>query len=324
MRAVVVKAPGGPEVLEACEVPDPVVEAGSVLIRVRAFGLNRSEVVTRATDSGHGVSFPRVLGIECVGEVLAAPGQDDLAIGQSVMAVMGGMGKDIDGSYAELVSVPSESVIPVSTTLSWGELAAIPECYGTAWGSVVNTLGLHQGQSILIRGATSSVGMAALSLAKGLGATVVATTRDESKRDQLRNAGADLVVIDGGEVATAVREGLGGTAAVALELVGPATTADSARSLQERGVVCVSGFLGNSWDFGPLEGRLGSVRLARFRSGVINRQSYGATLQRIVEGVEDGTYSANVARSFHLADIAQAHRLMESNGVCGKIVVLVP
>jgi NADPH:quinone reductase-like Zn-dependent oxidoreductase len=291
---------------------------------VRAFGLNRSEIVTRASESGHGVIFPRVLGIECVGEVLDAPGQDDLRFGQTVMAVMGGMGKDIDGSYAELTTVPATSVIPISTGLSWPELAAIPESYGTAWGSVVNTLGLHQGQSILIRGATSSVGMAALSIAKSLGAITVATTRDESKRDQLYKAGADLVVIDGGEVATAVREGLGSPATVALELVGPATTADSARALQEHGVVCVTGFLGNSWDFGPLEGRLGSVRLARFRSGAINRQSYGATLQRIAEGVEDGTYAANIARTFALEDIAAAHRLMEANGVCGKIVVLVP
>jgi NADPH:quinone reductase-like Zn-dependent oxidoreductase len=324
VKAVVVSRPGGPEVLEIREVPDPSSRAGWALIRVRAFGINRSEVVTRATDSGHGVTFPRVLGIECAGEVIDAPDCEGLQPGQSVVALMGQMGKEIDGSYAELLSVPATSVIPITTSLDWSELAAIPESYGTAWGSVVNTLGLRKGQSILIRGATSSVGMAALSIARSLGATVVATTRDKKKEPSLLGAGADVVLIDGGSIATAVREALPDGATVALELVGPVTTIDSSRALAERGVVCVTGFLGNSWDFDQLTGKLGPVRLARFRSGVITRATYGSTLQRIVEGVEEGAYRPNIAGVFQLEEIAEAHRTMESNAVCGKLVAVVP
>ena len=155
MLAIVVHQPGGPEVLSLEERPIPRPASGWVLVKIRAFGLNRSELVTRAGGSGDAVQFPRVLGIECAGEVVEAPGSD-LRTGERVIAAMGGMGRDFDGGYQQYAALPASSVIPVQTTLDWTRLGAVPESFGTAWGSL-DVLALERRQSLLIRGASSSV-----------------------------------------------------------------------------------------------------------------------------------------------------------------------
>jgi NADPH:quinone reductase-like Zn-dependent oxidoreductase len=169
MKAIRVHRPGPPEVLEIEERPVPTARPGWVRIRVRAFGLNRSELFTR---QGHspGVVFPRVLGIECAGTVDEAGGTD-LQPGQTVAALMGEMGRAYDGGYAEYTLVPRERVLPLRTSLAWEVLAALPETWLTAWGSVVEAMAMASGQTLLVRGGTSSVGMAAASLAtqRGVG-----------------------------------------------------------------------------------------------------------------------------------------------------------
>lgn len=323
MRAVVLRQPGGPERLEVLnDYPAPMAVKGWVLIHVHAFGLNRAELVTRAGGSGGAVRLPRVLGIECVGEVLDTGGDPELSPGDTVMAVMGGMGREFDGGYAECASVPAASVLPVTTTLPWEELAALPESFGTAWGSVVATLGLVAGQSILIRGATSSVGMAAVTLARAAGARVMATSRQESKRQALVEQGATDVLIGEGDVAREVRSMTGRGADVALELIGPPTLPDTAAALAEHGVVCVTGFLSEDWDVDPGVVPAGK-RLARFASTVITRPTYGAVMQRLVEGVEDGRYRSGLAEVYELREISQAHEAMERNYFAGKVVVRV-
>ncbi len=199
MIAAVVHNPGKPEVLELREVPKPKSRSGWVLIKVMAFGLNRSEIFTRQGHSGSAVTFPRILGIECVGVVEAAP-DSPLKPGQKVAAVMGGMGRAYDGSYAEYTLVPARYVMPVTTDLPWETFAAIPEAFLTAWGSLVTSLNVRKGNTLLIRGGTSSVGMAALILAKDLGVTVVASTRSAAKKQALIANGADHVVIDNGSI----------------------------------------------------------------------------------------------------------------------------
>jgi NADPH:quinone reductase len=324
MQAAVVHEPGGPEVLRLEELPIQEPGPGRVLVRVRAFGLNRAELVTRRGGSGDAVRFPRVLGIECVGEVVEAR-DADLRRGQTMVAVMGGMGRDYDGGYAQYALLPVSQVVPVETTLGWPRLGAIPESFGTAWGSL-DQLGLQAGQSLLVRGGTSSVGMAAITIAKDQGVTVFATTRQEGKRAALEEAGVDHVVIDDGSAAAEVREiapdGVDGL----FELVGPTTLIDSLKAVRAGGRACISGFLEGDWNVEPARAeadRLG-IPLSRFGSGTINVDSYGEIFRDIVRRVEEGRYRHNLDRTFPLAEIAEAHRYMEANRAAGKVVGLPP
>jgi len=324
MKAIRVHQPGAPEVLQIEEIPIPAARQGWVRIRVRAFGLNRSELFTR---QGHspGVQFPRVLGIECVGEVDDA-GETDLIRGQKVAALMGEMGRAYDGGYAEYTLVPRERVLPVRTDLPWDVLAAVPETFLTAWGSLFEAMELQRGQTILIRGGTSSVGMAAASLASDHGARVIATSRDRGKSDALHANGASEVVIDTGQIAGEVRKRMPDGVDGVLELIGTTTLLDSLRCARPRGIVCSTGILGNAWAlerFEPLADIPSSVRLTVYDSATTSSARSTAALQKIVEGVANGRYRPNIQRRFALRDIVGAHRFMEENRGTGKLVVVV-
>ncbi|GAB3893017.1 zinc-binding dehydrogenase [Kibdelosporangium lantanae] len=314
MRAAVCGRAGGPEVLEIREVPVPAVRDGWSLVRVRGAGLNRSELRTRQGHSPN-VRFPRVLGIECVGTVAAST---ELPEGTTVAAVMGEMGREFDGGYAEYALLPDELLMPITTTLPWDVLAALPETYLTARGSL-DALGIEQGR-LLIRGGTSSVGMAAASIAAGHGLETAATTRRPDKADTLRT---DHVFVDDGSLAARVREVWPGGPDYVLDLVGASTAVDSLRLVRRGGTVCVSGSL-SGWlvrDFEPIAMIPSGTRLTSFHSNDFT----GATpvLQRVVDEVEAGVYQPNVDRVYALDDVVAAHRYMEGDNATGK-VVLVP
>jgi NADPH:quinone reductase-like Zn-dependent oxidoreductase len=324
MRAVVVHAPGGPDALTLEDRPIPVVRPGWVLVRIRAFGLNRAELITRSGGSGDAVRFPRVIGIECAGEV-ADPSDGDLRVGQRVVAAMGEMGRAFDGGYAQYALLPWTHVIPVQTTLDWPTLAAIPETFGTAWGSL-ERLELISGDSLLIHGGSSSVGMAAITIAQDRGVTVLATTRQEAKRAALEANGADHVLIDDGAIAAKVREIAPGGVTGLYELVGAAALVESLQAVSEGGRACIAGYLEDEWGLAPAEAearRLG-VPLAVYSSNEINRAGYGTVFQEIIRAVEDGRFRVNIDRTFALDDVADAHRYMEANRATGKLVVLTP
>ena len=268
MRAVVLDRPGLPEALVIRDIPLPEPAAGWALIRVRAFGLNRSELHMRL-GLAEGVTFPRVPGIEAVGVVAECPG-GEFAPGEQVAALMGGMGRAFDGGYAEYTCVPVSQVVPFRSSLDWAVLGAVPEMLQTAHGSLDVGLDAQPGQSILIRGGTSSVGMATTILAKQRGMTVLATTRDPAKRAALTGAGADYVLIDDGQVAAQVRQIFPDGADSAVELVGTPTLPDTLRSVRVHGVVCFTGMLSNQWtvrDFYPIEYLPRGVRLTAYGGG---------------------------------------------------------
>ncbi len=321
MRAVVLDGPGPPEALVIRDilVPEPV--AGWVLIRVRAFGLNRSELHMRL-GLAQGVTFPRVPGIEAVGVVERCPG-GEFAPGQQVAALMGGMGRAFDGGYAEYTCVPAGQVVPFRSGLDWAVLGAVPEMLQTAHGSLEVGLDAQPGQSILIRGGTSSVGMATAVLAKQRGMTVLATTRNPDKRAALIGVGADYALIDDGQVAGQVRQLFPDGADAALELVGTPTLPDTLLSVRVHGVVCFTGMLSNQWtvrDFYPIDYLPRGVRLTAYGGDAADLPP--KLLQGFLDSVAAGTAVVPIGRVYRFDQIVQAHTDMEANRVSGKLVVL--
>ncbi|SDP49694.1 NADPH:quinone reductase [Arthrobacter sp. ok909] len=320
MRAVVLDGPGPAEALVIRDRPIPVPRAGQVLIRVRAFGLNRSELHTRL-GLAEGVTFPRVPGIEAVGEVADSPGSEFRA-GQKVATLMGGMGRTFDGGYAEYTCVPARQVIPFDSDLPWSVIGAIPEMLQTAHGSLTIGLDIRPGQSLLIRGGTSSVGMAAAILAKRRGLTVLASTRTEAKQEALLAIGVDHVVIDDGDLAAAVRRIIPDGVDAALELVGTPTLRDTLRTTRIHGVVCFTGMLSNQWtvpDFYPIDYIPRGVRLTSYTGGAADLP--GSVLQEFLQAVSDGTAVVPIGKVYTLDDIVRAHTDMEESRASGKLVV---
>jgi NADPH:quinone reductase-like Zn-dependent oxidoreductase len=323
MRAAVCVRAGGPEVLQIRELPVPEVRPGWSLVQVKGAGLNRSELRTR---QGHSpdVTFPRVLGIECVG-LVAASTDPRLPAGTTVAAVMGEMGREFDGGYAEYALLPNSLLIPLTTTLPWHTLAALPETYLTAQGSL-DALGIVPGGQVrlLIRGGTSSVGMAAASIASGYGVTTAATTRRQGKAGALTAAGADHVLIDdGGSLAASVRALWPQGPDYVLDLVGTSTAAQSLRLVRRGGTVCMAGTL-SGWvipDFEPVAMIPSGTKLTAFHSDNLKGSAGAAALQRVVDQVGAGVYRPNLDRVFALEDIAAAHRHMEDNQATGKLVM---
>jgi NADPH:quinone reductase len=321
MRAVVLDGPGPPEALAIREIPVPEPPAGWVLIKVMAFGLNRSELHMRL-GLAEGVTFPRVPGIVAVGVVSKCPG-GEVRPGQQVAALMGGMGRAFDGGYAEYTCVPVSQVVPFRSELDWAVLGAVPEMLQTAYGSLDVGLDARSGQSILIRGGTSSVGMATAVLARQRGLTVLSTTRDQAKRAALTGAGADYVLIDDGQVAAQVRRILPAGADAALELVGTPTLPDTLRAVRVHGVVCFTGMLSNQWtvrDFYPIDYLPRGVRLTAYGGDAADLPPQ--LLQDFLDVVAAGTAAVPVGRVYRLDEIVQAHADMEANRMSGKLVVV--
>jgi NADPH:quinone reductase-like Zn-dependent oxidoreductase len=321
MKAAVIHEAGGPDVLKLEDRPVPTPHQGEVLIRVKAFGLNRSELFTRQGFSP-GVKFPRVLGIEAVGLVEQAPG-GELEKGAVVATAMGGMGREFDGSYAEYTCVPARQVQAVKTELAWEVLGAVPEMLQTSWGSLFKSLRLEAGERLLIRGGTTSVGLAAAAIAKRHGAFVAATTRRADRESLLRSAGVDQVFIDSGSIAGQVKEVCFGGIDKVLELVGTTTLEDSLRCAKPGGIVCMTGMVGNKWsfdDFSPMDAIPTAVCLTTYDGGP--EEFMMTPLDELVQQIAAGKLTVQVGKVFHLDQIVEAHRCMEDNLAGGKIVVL--
>lgn len=320
MKAAITKKAGNPDVILIEEVEKPKVKAGWVLIKVKAFGLNRSELFTRRGDSP-GVVFPCIQGIECVGYVEEDPSKT-YAKGKQVAAIMGGMGRFFDGGYAEFVVVPLEIVFPFTSKLPWEVLGAIPEMFQTVSGSLQQALEIAPQETLLIRGGTSSIGMLACQLAKAKGLTVISTTRNPEKKQALIDNGADFVVIDEGQIKDVVKDIFPEGVNKVLELIGTQTLKDSLKCLAPKGMVCMTGILGNEWtmkEFTPMGDipSLGRLTVYMGESKNLSKE----LLQEFIDEVERGTITLNIDKVYSIDQVAEAHQYMEDNKAKGKIVV---
>jgi len=323
MRAIVIAQFGGLESLVIKELPDPEPKPGHVVIEIKAFGINHAEMHMR---KGEWAEAAEVSGIECVGLVKSCP-SGEFAVGTKVAALMGGLGRTINGSYAEYTRAPATNVAQIESDLPWEELAAIPESYATAWTCLSRNLELVQGQTLVIRGATSSFGQAALNMAVNAGAHVIATTRNRNRFQKLEALGARRVEIEGPDLSKRIAERKQVDAV--LDLVGNSTILDSLAMLRRGGRACLAGFLGGLDpvpDFNPLIQMSSGVHFSFFGSFVFGTPGFPLSdvpLQTIADQVAAGRFKVKPAQVFRFEDIREAHRVMESNQANGKLVVRV-
>jgi len=328
MKAITITAIGGPEVLELGERPEPKTKEGEVKIKIKAFGLNRAEVYYRSGNMGT-MEVGRIPGIEAVGELVADP-SGTFPLGQKVVAVMGGMMLARDGGYAEYVTVPLSNVLAIDSDIAFSRLASLPQSYLTIWGALDLNLHIQPGESILVRGATSAAGLAAITYAKARGLTVIATTRNTARQKRLKELGADYVLIDDGAIAERVRKIFPAGVDKAIEIVGAATLKDSMSAIKIRGDVVVIGLLGGSTtleQFNLLGDLPDSIKLSFFGSGMLGSPDMpslnNSPLNWIAQQAHLGLIPDITAEIFPIENIRESHARMEENQTFGKRVVTV-
>jgi NADPH2:quinone reductase len=322
VRAIVLEKFGGVDSLVYKDIPDPEPKPGHAVIEVKAFGLNHAELHMRR---GEWAEAADVSGIECVGIVKSCPG-GEFPVGAKVAALMGGLGRSINGSYAEFTRVPVANVALIDAELSWAELAAIPETYATAWTCLFRNLELQSGQLLVIRGATSSFGQAADKMAVNVGARVVATTRSPKRFAMLEALGVERCELEAPNLSERIAET--NQIDAVLDLVGNSVIMDSLDMLRRSGRACLAGWLGGLdpiADFNPLLQMASGVHLTFFGSFVFGTPGFPLSdvpLQHIAQQVAAGKFEAEPSRIFGFEEIREAHRVMEANEAGGKVVVV--
>ncbi|QNI15078.1 SDR family NAD(P)-dependent oxidoreductase [Mycobacterium kubicae] len=322
MRAIVLDGFGSLDRLVYTDIPKPLPKDGEVVIKVKGFGINHAEMHMRR---GEWAEAAEVSGIECVGVVEACPG-GEFPVGAKVAALMGGLGRTINGSYAEYTRVRAANVALIDSDLPWSQLAALPETFATAWTCLFRNLDLQAGQTVVIRGATSSFGQAAVKMAVAAGARVIATSRSQERFGLLERLGAVRAEVERRDMAATIAEAKHIDAV--LDLVGNSTILDSLDMLRRGGAACLAGWLGGLApiaDFNPLLRMASGVNLNFFGSFVFGTPGFPLSdvpLADIARQVADGELDAAPSHVFGFDEIRQAHQLMEAGQAGGKMVVV--
>ena len=318
------KEKGSPASLFLGKYALPILEPNHVLIQIKAFGINHADIYMRRGDWGDTTD---IIGIECVGVVAEDP-SGTFQKGQQVAAMVGGMARSINGGYAEYVSVPLPNVISFMSDLPWNELAAIPESYATAWAMLNWCLDITVGETLLVRGGTSTVGMAAITLARHAGLTVIATTRSVQKEDMLISMGANRVIIDQGQISSAVKELYHDGVDKVLDLIGTSSLTDSLACIRPMGSLALAGFLGGMApveNFQPIFQIPNGIRLtalaSAFAFGQKGFEFSKIPLQQIITDIEAGRIKNILRKTLPASGIGEAHHLVEAGEANGKIVI---
>ena len=350
MKAMVLEKPCSAEKMKIKNVPIPEVKKDWILVKIKAFGINRAEIFTRQGDSPS-VKLPRVIGIECVG-VVEDPSNSDFKKGDKVFSMMNGMGREFDGSYAEYILIPKNQVYRLPNEKSffknidniklknkeqlkekfsknleiteenifWSEIAAYPELYYTVYGSLFKSLKLKEGETLLVRGGTGSVALAAIQLTKAINVRVIATSRSASKEQFLKEKGADEVIVGNENFDENLKKLFPDGVDKVLELIGRPTLKSSLKSVKQGGIVCMTGCLGG-WiieDFEPLVDIISESYLTSFDSTNVNKN----TIKEMFEFIEKYNIKPCISKIFTLDEISLAHKYLESNSANGKVIIM--
>ena len=313
MKAVIIDKVTPAANIRISEVEIPKIKPGWVLIKVKAFGLNHSEKILRLEEINESyIQKPVIPGIECVG-IIENPSDSNFKKGQKVISFMGGMGRSFNGSYCQYALLPAHHVFSVESSLTWEQLAAIPETFFTAWGSLFECLQLKQTDKFLIRGATCALGYAAIQIAKAVGCKVVATTHKENKLKYISNA--DEQILDEGILIGKIK-GI----TKALDLVGPKSLKDSLTTVEKGAIVCNTGILGGVYElnnFDPIKDIPNGVYLTGFFSNYPTQQ----IIDDIFNFINKKNIIPNFVNVFDFKNIKDAITAQDTGTVDGKIVV---
>ncbi len=317
MKAIQVSKAGGPEVLKLVKIPKPSVKEGWSLIKILGFGINRSEIFTRQGFSPN-VTFPRILGIECVGIMEEASSNCSLEKGQLILSIMGEMGRAYDGSYAEYVLIPDQHIYPITSQLPLDQLVSLPESFYTAFGAM-KQLKISAGDTVLVRAGASALGIAFLNLVKAKypKIKVIASVRSITKEKQLLELGYDQIIFDqDGKLQTDL------LFTKVLELIGPKTINNSISHMSKGGIICSCGQLGYQWyleEFDPIVALSNNIYLTTFYSENVSQLQ----IQELLDYVDDNKVTIPKPKVFKLEEVADAHIFIEGDKGFGKAVVLV-
>jgi len=325
MKAVILEKCCNANELKAVDIEKPSLKDGHLLVKINAFGINRSEIILRQYEANEDyIKLPIVPGIECVATVIEST-DTNFQVGDKVISLMGGMGRSFNGSYQEYASLPIKNTFKIKENVlekySTEEIASIPETFFTAYASLFECLQLAPDDTLLIRGATSATGIAALKLARAFGCEIIGTTRNKDRIENLSKLGADYVIIDDGNISEKVKEIYSGGVNKILELVGPQTLNNSFEALSKHGICCVTGILGNKEyieNFDPIKDVPNGKYLTSFFSNYPTKEM----IDSIFEYIINYDVELSLSKVFDsLDDVAEAHELMESNNAQGKIII---
>jgi putative PIG3 family NAD(P)H quinone oxidoreductase len=316
MRAIVIREPGGPEVLEWAEVPDPLPAAGEVVIDVVASAVNRADVMQRQGFYPPPKGAPPYPGLEVSGRIAAVgDGVTGFQVGDEVCALLAG------GGYAERVAVPAGQVLPVPKGLALREAAALPEVACTVWSNVFMIADLRPGERFLVHGGGSGIGTLAVQLGKARGATVSCTVGGAAKAARLRELGVDRVIDYSAEDFVET-----GPYDVILDIIGAKYLARNVQALAVNGRMVVIGLQGGArgeLDLGMLLAKRAAIHATTLRARPLDEKAsiVSAVGENVWPLIESGAVRPVIDRAIAMPDAAEAHRLLEESGHVGKILL---
>jgi len=322
MTAIAIASPGGPEVLKPVRLPIPVPGPGQLLVRVRAAGVNRPDVLQRQGAYPPPPGAPDTPGLEIAGEVVGlGPGAGRYEVGDRVCALVPG------GGYAEYCVVAADNALPVPPGFSMEEAAAIPETFFTVWTNVFDRGRLQPGETLLVHGGSSGIGTTAIMLAKALGSVVATTAGSDAKCEACRELGADLAINYRSSDFVEAMKAAGLQANVILDMVGGDYVARNFKVAAMHGRIVNIAFQKGS----RVEVDLMPIMLKRLTlTGSTLRPRSVAEKAEIARALEETVWPLFAAeqvrpvifRRFPLAEAAASHALMEAGEHIGKIVLL--